>query len=64
MGDEVNNITGGWVDNNYLIIDKDGRRTKRISHKGTKPNGYMIKKDVLDQLDYDFSQYHNPYGYD
>ncbi|MDW4183064.1 DUF927 domain-containing protein [Staphylococcus saprophyticus] len=64
LGDEVNNITGGWVDNNYLIIDKDGRRTKRISHKGTKPNGYMIKKDVLDQLDYDFSQYHNPYGYD
>lgn len=61
LGDEVNNITGGWVDNDYLIIDKDGRRTKRISHKGKKPNGYMIKKDILDQLEYDFSQFHTPY---
>ena len=59
----MSNITGGWVEKNYLICDED-RRTKRISHKGTKPNGYMIKKDVIEMLGYDFNQFHTHYDFD
>ncbi|AWI45805.1 hypothetical protein BJG88_10785 [Staphylococcus nepalensis] len=61
LGDELNNITGGWAEKNYLNFDKDGRRTKRISHNGTKPRGYMIKNEVIEWLGYDFNQSHNPY---
>lgn len=61
LGDELNNITGGWAEKNYLNFDKDGRRTKRISHDGSKPRGYMIKNEVIESLGYDFNQSHNPH---
>ncbi|MDW4036946.1 DUF927 domain-containing protein [Staphylococcus saprophyticus] len=61
LGDEVNNITGGWAEKEYLNFDKDGRRTKRISHNGSKPRGYMIKNEVIESLGYDFNRSHNPY---
>ncbi|SIN55540.1 Superfamily II helicase and inactivated derivatives [Mycobacteroides abscessus subsp. abscessus] len=61
LGDELNNITGGWVEKEYLNFDKDGRRTKRISHRGSKPRGYMIKNEVIETLGFDFSRSHNPY---
>ncbi|WP_260390054.1 DUF927 domain-containing protein [Staphylococcus warneri] len=61
LGDELNNITGGWIEKDYLITDKDDRRTKRISHNGSKPRGYMIKNEVIESLGYDFNRSHNPY---
>ncbi|MGO3724868.1 MAG: phage NrS-1 polymerase family protein [Staphylococcus equorum] len=61
LGDELNNITGGWAEKNYLNFDKDDRRTKRISHNGSKPRGYMIKNEVIESLGYDFNRSHNPY---
>lgn len=61
LGDELNNITGGWAEKNYLNFDKDDRRTKRISHNGSKPRGYMIKNEVIETLGFDFSRSHNPY---
>lgn len=61
LGDELNNITGGWAEKDYLLCDKDGRRTKRISHGRDKPRTYMIKNEVIESLGYDFSRSHNPY---
>lgn len=63
LGHEINNITGGWIEKDYLICDEN-RRTKRISHKGTKPNGYMVKKQTIEMLGYDFNQYHTHYDFD
>ena len=61
LGDELNNITGGWAEKDYLISDKDGRRTKRISHNRDKPRTYMIKNEVIESLGYDFNRSQNPY---
>lgn len=56
LGNELNSIVKQWKERGYLITDKD-TYTKRISHEGRKPRGYAIKKEVIDELGFDFTNY-------
>lgn len=56
LGNELNSIVKQWKERGYLITDKD-TYTKRISHEGRKPRGYAIKKEVIDELGFDFANY-------
>lgn len=60
LGHELHTITKLWHERDYLITDK-GNLMKRVSHKGKKPRGYAIKNEVIEKLDYDFSQFHSEY---
>ncbi|MGW7931529.1 DUF927 domain-containing protein [Staphylococcus xylosus] len=62
LGHEMYTITGEWLDRGYLISDKDGRRTKRISHNSKKIRGYTFKKQSIEILGFDFSNSNNPYA--
>lgn len=62
LGHETHTITGEWLERDYLINDKDDRRTKRISHNNKKPRGYVIKKEIIEKLGFDFSNSNNPYS--
>ncbi|PTJ37174.1 hypothetical protein BU021_12680 [Staphylococcus simulans] len=60
LGHELHSVTKAWNERNYLISDKQ-KLTKRVGHKGKKPRGYAIKKEIINQLDFDFNQYHSDY---
>lgn len=56
LGNELNAIVKQWKERGYLITDKN-TYTKRISHEGRKPRGYAIKKEIIDELGFDFTNY-------
>lgn len=56
LGNELNAIVKQWKERGYLITDKD-TYTKRISHEGRKPRGYAIKKEIINELGFDFTNY-------
>ncbi|EOG9000721.1 hypothetical protein ACLKNP_001476, partial [Staphylococcus pseudintermedius] len=60
LGHELHSITKQWNERGYLVTDKE-KLTKRVGHKGKKPRGYAIKNTIINELDYDFSQYHSDY---
>lgn len=44
----------------YLIKDKK-RIQKQVKHKSQRHLGYAIKKEIIEELGFDFSISHNPY---
>ncbi|CPO01594.1 pathogenicity island protein [Staphylococcus aureus] len=54
-------ITGQWDKKGYLIKDKK-RIQKQVKHKSQRHLGYAIKKEIIEELGFDFSVSHNPYA--
>ncbi|HDE0407871.1 TPA: DUF927 domain-containing protein [Staphylococcus aureus] len=60
LGHEMQTITGQWDKKGYLIKDKK-RIQKQVKHKSQRHLGYAIKKEIIEELGFDFSVSHNPY---
>ncbi|HCY6665203.1 TPA: DUF927 domain-containing protein, partial [Staphylococcus aureus] len=60
LGHEMQTITGQWDKKGYLIKDKK-RIQKQVKHKSQRHLGYAIKKEIIEELGFDFSISHNPY---
>ncbi|MBE9429479.1 DUF927 domain-containing protein [Staphylococcus epidermidis] len=61
LGHEMQTITGQWNKKGYLITDKK-RLQKQVKHKSERHLGYAIKKEIIEELGFDFSHSHNPYN--
>lgn len=59
LGHETNTITGEWSRKNYLVESTIGKQ-KQVKHKSTPYRGYAIKKDVVKNLGFDFTNSQNP----
>ena len=55
-------ITGQWGKKGYLIKGEKDRLQKKVSHKNVKYRGFAIRRGVLEELGFDFSNSHNPYS--
>lgn len=61
LGHEMQTITGQWDKKGYLITSKD-RIQKEVRFNSQKNRGYAIKKEIVKELGFDFSNSHNPYN--
>lgn len=62
LGHEMQTITGQWGKKGYLIKGEKDRLQKKVSHKNVKYRGFAIRRGVLEELGFDFSNSHNPYS--
>ncbi len=53
-------LQGNGTKKGYLIKDKK-RIQKQVKHKSQRHLGYAIKKEIIEELGFDFSVSHNPY---
>ncbi|WP_251517728.1 DUF927 domain-containing protein [Staphylococcus sp. Marseille-Q6910] len=61
LGHEMHTITKQWDKKGYLISG-DGRLQKQVRTTYANPRGFAIKREVLKELGFDFSNSHNPYS--
>ena len=59
LGHETHTITGEWSRKNYLVESNIGKQ-KQVKQKGTPYRGYAIKKEIIDNLGFDFTHSYNP----
>lgn len=59
LGHEMHTITGEWSRKNYLVESNIGKQ-KQVKQKGTPYRGYAIKKEIIDNLGFDFTNSYNP----
>lgn len=60
LGHEMQTITGQWDKKGYLIKGEKDRLQKQIKHETVKYRGFAIKKEILEELGFDFSSSYNP----
>ncbi|GGI39145.1 DUF927 domain-containing protein [Mammaliicoccus stepanovicii] len=53
LGHEVRTITKEWEERGYLNVGAD-RIVKQVKHNGKRYIGYAIKKDIIQELGFDF----------
>lgn len=53
LGHEVRTITKEWEERGYLIAGAD-RIVKQVKHNGKRYIGYAIKKEIIQELGFDF----------
>lgn len=53
LGHELRGITKEWEERGYLIAGAD-RIVKQVKHNGKRYIGYAIKKDIIQELGFDF----------
>lgn len=59
LGHEMHTITGEWSRKNYLVESNVGKQ-KQVKQNGTPYRGYAIKKEIIDNLGFDFTNSYNP----
>lgn len=59
LGHEMHTITGEWSRKNYLVESNIGKQ-KQVKQNGTPYRGYAIKKEIIDNLGFDFTNSYNP----
>lgn len=60
LGHEMQTITGQWDKKGYLIKGEKDRLQKQVKHETVKYRGLAIRKEVLEELGFDFSNSYNP----
>lgn len=60
LGYEMQTITRQWGKKGYLIKGEKDRLQKQIKHETVKYRGFAIKKEILEELGFDFSSSYNP----
>ena len=53
-------ITGQWDKKGYLIKGEKDRLQKQVKHQTVKYRGFAIRREVLEELGFDFSNSYNP----
>ncbi|KXA38890.1 DUF927 domain-containing protein [Staphylococcus lugdunensis] len=62
LGYEAHTITSQWNKRGYLIKGEKDRLQKQVKHETVKHRGFAIKKEVLNDLGFDFSNSNNPHS--
>ncbi|AWI92453.1 TPA: DUF927 domain-containing protein [Staphylococcus aureus] len=57
---ELQTITGQWDKKGYLIKGEKDRLQKQVKHQTVKYRGFAIRREVLEELGFDFSNSYNP----